>query len=352
MSNGRLVKVALPAKLVVQMDDYVTKSNAYAGRTEFVTDAVANLLADLHASSEEGVRWHPAEPKVVAAVAVPSEIPTVADVPTSEKPTRERMSIEKAVELATVRPPTDSVPTLDLDAGAHQVGSEPTWGMHNRDWPTIWAASMLGRLTADGPIEYNRFKEELVDAAWGIATVLKDQWDLSGFPSNESKAAQSEARFVEFFVGSQLGRGPLFFFGMALPKGSTEVVLADSGAELLAQLSGMTREESQPAASSQRLAFLRHLSRFSPADVGMLEEVALHVSAGDSTRVELIAAIQGKRPEWSGGTSSTNAAGYVGRAREWGIIEPKQVNHRYVINNDGVSDLNAVRAGIRDGGAS
>jgi hypothetical protein len=216
--------------------------------------------------------------------------------------------------------------------------------LHNRDWPTIWAASVLGEYTAHGPVEYDHFKVELVNAAWKMASALSEHWDISGLPNNRSKALASEARFIEFFVGSQIGSGPLFSFGLAGAADSSSVALTESGAALLRRLSGLTREKGVVVSSSHRMAFLRHLARFAPADLNAMQEVVLHISAGESTRLELIAAIERAHPDWPGGTAATNAAGYVARAREWGILSEKQVNHQYVIAEDGAAELGSVLA--------
>jgi hypothetical protein len=90
------------------------------------------------------------------------------------------------------------------------------------------------------------------------------------------------------------------------------------------------------------MAFLRHMARFAPADLKTMHEVVLHISAGESTRVELIAAIERTHPDWPGGTAATNAAGYVARTREWGILSDKQVNHQYVVAEEGAADLASV----------
>lgn len=348
MPAARLVKVALPAGLVSEMDTYITKSAAYAGRTEFMTDAVENLLADLRASTEIDVPDR-LEARILTSHPTPSVDPPRAEPSEPERPLRRKIPREAALAMATIREPTTAVPTVTLDLDSHELRSEPTWGMHNRDWPTIWAASMLGRLTTSGPIEYGRFKHELIDAAWEVGSVLGDEWDLAGFPSNESKAARSEARFVEFFVGSQIGDGPLFSFGMAAPKGSTDVVLTNTGADLLTRLSDMTRDKNQRVSQSFRLAFLRHLWQFAPADVEMLREVVSHIEGGMSTRLELIEAIGRTHPDWPDGTVSTNAAGYVARAREWGILTPKQLNHRYVVERGGAEDIGPSGAAVAKG---
>ena len=53
------------------------------------------------------------------------------------------------------------------------------------------------------------------------------------------------------------------------------------------------------------------------------------------TRVELAGQFNQWRPDWSPALSNTNAAGFVARAREWGLLEPKLVDSRYALTEFG-----------------
>jgi hypothetical protein len=51
------------------------------------------------------------------------------------------------------------------------------------------------------------------------------------------------------------------------------------------------------------------------------------------TRVELIS----RFPEWPGTTAETNCMGFVSRSREWGLVQPRLLDGRYLLTALGVA---------------
>ncbi len=352
MVDSRLVKVAMPAKLVQSMDRVITSSSAYNSRQDFIADAVANLLADIEVASEVGGSADHRQTVDTSIWSRSEREPEPLDIE-AENGAHQRLTSAEGLELASI---PALPPDLQLSAEPEDSGSleTPTWGLHNRDWPTLWSAALLGKASATGPVQYTEWLAETARLAWQLTDAVGDELDLSGFPSNREKVERSEGRFIEFFVGPGVGRGPLFEFGLACGVGDGRVLLTPDGFSLLRQLEGMRPTTEEPPPSRWRRAFFEHLAKNRPPDLAMLIEVVDLISIGRSTRMELNEALQVRHPDWSDTNAATNAAGYVARAREWGLLERKQINHQYVIRSEALADIEEVArsAGIARVGAS
>jgi hypothetical protein len=309
---GRLVKALLPAGVVRAMDAFIEKSGAYADRNEFLADAIQGHLAELLGGTERQTtvrRERSVSPE-------PSPV---------------------AFGLGILTPLPPEVPTMDVD-GSTSAG--PTWGMHNRDFPTLWAAAHLGTAAAKAGrhLAFTDWSKDVIAAAWQLARALDgSRFDTSGFPSNDSKPGASEGRFMRFFVGVVGGTGPLFDLGLAGSRDG-EVAVTTNGLRLLRALEGFGCDPDQEVRVAWSRSFLSHLARHAPADLRFMRLVLDLVLAGNSSRTELVEAAGVQHPDWSDAVLATNVAGYVARAREWGLMARKQEQGRYVVN-DGAMDL-------------
>jgi hypothetical protein len=349
MINQRLVKLALPSELVVAMDTYINTSSSYNGRQDFVADAIANLLADLEVGGVAAEAPLHDVPSAVSAngvglassaVVSDSSQSPAASIPSVVGKTVEPFETSTALALARI-----SFPSEDLlrSEGIGPSPSEVTWGIHNRDFPTLWAAGMLSReLTTHESVDYQNWLAEAVDVAWRLAASLADSdIDLSGFPMNLDKADKSESRFVRFFLGETAGHGPLFDLGLVAEVESGRVAMTLDGANVLAQLEGWAPTVSRRPADDARDVFLSHLFWRVPADFNLMQEIVDLISEGFSDRDTLIAEIGSRNAGWSSGVTTTNVAGFIGRARQWGLIERRQTNRRYQLSPGAVAAIHA-----------
>lgn len=339
------MKIALPAGLVTSMDQSINASTAYASRQDFIADAIANLLADL---AVEGAAPGPstASPVVLdSPQASPS--PSVAAEPTpSAEPapvyTKEIEPLE--VYLAEVLAEIPNVSSSGISAGPMTERlTEPIWGMHNRDYPTLWAAGLLSREMADGePVTYHSWVATTAELAWRLRDSLSESaMDLSGFPANPDKPDKSEARFIRFFIGDDVGNGPLFDLGLASNPGNGTVTLTEPGLHLLAQLKGWSPRTDVEVKAEAREAFLRHLAVWVPEDFKLIRLVVEAIADGMADRDSLIAAMAEMYPSWIRNVGNTYVAGYIGRSREWGLLESRQQKRRYVVKSGALEALEA-----------
>jgi Arc/MetJ-type ribon-helix-helix transcriptional regulator len=337
--DRRLVKVALPAHLVDAMDVAVERFG-YADRSAFVSDAVANLVAEVdlapvNAPPEEALLARSGAGNAVSPVRARSLSVAERAMPPDPAPPGVGLS-------AVIEAPAGDVP---LAAELCPEAEEPTWGMHNRDWPTLWAASELGRESYGGAVRYKQWVRALVDRSWDLAEVLSgDEFDTSGLPANRDKGERSAGRFQSFFVGNAPGDGPLFDLRLAAPAGTDAVLLTAPGAQLLRALAGLEPRRHAVVRDEWRHAFLTHLAAWVPKDFEFLYEIVELIAAGKTSRVDLLHAVDANHPEWT--TESfvaTNVAGFVARGREWNVIEAQQKDRKYDVVADAVEALDRAR---------
>lgn len=319
MEGGRrIVKVQLPGHLVAAMDAFINGSADYSGRDEVIADAVAGFLAE-----------------VGVAVTEQLPLPTLASVTRVTPPTvrgMEPLQPVLAAKTLEIHAAPDNTPTVDTVAGLPR--EEFTWGLHNRDFPTLWATYHLAMAcSADsGPVAFMKWRAGLAAAAWQVALGLDGDanFDLSGFPTNTEKAAKAEARFLSFFVGNPDGTGPIFDLALAGIDGDGRCAPTTAGIAVLAALDGWGSQVEAETSASRREAWLRHLMQWAPADVSMFAVVVKAVADGHNTRDALMLAVAGRYQAWTEGQVSTNTAAAVSRLREFGLLERRQQAGRYI----------------------
>lgn len=329
---ARLVKTWLPAALVREMDQTILASGgAYNGRDDFIREAIADRVAE--------ERMRPVRGPAPVILLPTAEHQRVQPAGRSKKP-------QAAQDQEVFGPvPTQGVPTLP----PHSI-SGPLYGLHNRDYPTLWAALSLIAMVADErkPISWSKFTMAILEAAWKIGTHLarldqerglQEMKAAVGFPLNREKRQSSEARFVLHMVGAASREtalsGPLFAMQLAGLEvaGTVELSLAptERGVVLCRSLveSGLSARPPHPERAWK--AFRNHLKDCLPDDYAAWIRV-LQVVVTEPTREELVGHFT---TEWPGAAAATNVAGYVSRGREWGLVERRMKGDRYALTDRG-----------------
>lgn len=335
----RIIRVPLPVDVIRGIDRVVESGiGGFGSRTEFILDAVRERILEL--------RYEEADE------------PAFAQTPRTSA---------AAAKAAAGRAPAEGlgatalrrVDGFVLDSGIDQPLDEPLFGLHNRDYPSLWALQFLAEATQDAPISLAQFEVEISRNAWEFGRTLQSLERVSGqklsglFPTNAEKRGSSEGKFRMFALGDhrrvngQLrSAGPLYRWQVAglLQEGDDLMVgVTESGRQLLTSLEGLTAES--PHAPQFAEAFLDHLGRHASPDLWGFEHLLGSVASGASTRLELIAAFRAGPYEWTENELSTNVAGYVARAREWGLLTPKQIGRRYGLTEFG-ADVASQRKGV------
>jgi len=334
----RIVRIPMSLGLIGQMDAaLVAGAGGYTTREEFIGDAVRDRLLELE--------FEPAPPGPGETASPPSSHdghrPSLNVVgPGAEEPTATRFDLEETVLRA---------PEAGFALGGEAVVHDAALlGLHNRDYTSLWALRRLADVLASSPLPITPTLSQVTERAWefsGRVRPLDAGAELkltSLFPTNRSKVQAASGQFRAFAIGTvrdtngQLhGDGPLFAWRAVQARrgdDGIEIGLTGPGWDLLSAVDGISlRLPHSPHLTTQ---FFRHLRRHAPAD---LAGIALSIrGAGERmTRAELIAAYQGEYPAWTEVQSSTNAAGYVARGREWGLIEPKLIERRYRLTPEG-----------------
>ncbi len=324
----RLVKTWIPATLVRMMDETILSSEgAYQGRDDFIREAIADRIAEDRARPSD------------------SRIPVILLRAGGE----ENKQFSKAegglagkehVDWNSAQIPT--LPPTELRTGLY--------GLHNRDFPTLWAARSLTvmALSRSEPIPWSEYLRETLQAAWDMGAYLT-KLDASrgvgelktsiGFPSNDQNRQSSEARFVEHMIGVSerkgVPAGPLFSMHLAgtnAAAGQTLVAPTTACLELWKHLADEGFGVSGPPFSQGAwCAFRDHLRNALPEDFSAWMMVLRAISTGTS-RQALIAMFSA---EWPGAAASTNISGYVSRGREWGLVLPKLRAGKYALTSLG-----------------
>ncbi|MBW3613918.1 MAG: hypothetical protein KY439_01225 [Actinobacteria bacterium] len=315
MTTGRLVKVMLPGHLVAAMDAFINRSPDYAGRAEVLTDALDGFLTEIGATAPVPLTL----PLEEAAPSVALRVEPLAPV--------------LAAAVLELHPAPAGVPVVEPVSGLPR--REFTWGMHNRDFPTLWAALHLATATAaaGAPLPFAQWVPSLARDAWRVALGLAEDrtFDLSGFPTNPAKWAKAETRFITFFVGAADGTGPLFDLALAGMAPDGTCGLTEAGVTVLGALDGWGCSVDATPTDARRVTWLGHLAQWAPADIDLFAVVVDAIDAGSDTRDSLLLAVAERYEDWSSSQVSTNAAAAVSRLREVGLLERRQSAGRYVL---------------------
>lgn len=357
----RIVKVPMPISLIRRMDEALAVSKGgLETREQFLSEAAESLLAELTYPEA------PPEPMVAGPVArsqgsSPAATTIVATVLDSV-PAWEQKELRLADLAGSAFGPVPAGATLG--EGISRPTDVPLLGLHNRDYPSLWAASRLARYSQQGLISVEEFKRRVTAAAWFYGAELRR---LEGgsrglrltpvFPTNPDKPEAAEQGFQSFAVGEIPRRppstgevptgGPLFAWRVCQLKrdeGRLLIGLTPVGRALLDGLVGLSLELPHDEAMAD--LFLGHLVEHSPGERWGFERV-LTLAGEEPSREELVAAIAEERGDWSTATASSVAQGYVARAREWGLLEPRLRQGRYRLTGFGERWQHDLAAGDR-----
>lgn len=355
----RLVRILAPGGLLREVDKLVHQGRGgYQTRQEFFLDAIENQVLEVkYSGAANGARG------------LPVDRPT-RETPEPERPTNGTSDGEASARREAPQPPAlangESVRMLIdfsetelhtpvrgpvLETGLAVAPDEPLFGLHNRDYPSIWAAHQLVRQTEDGFVLLQKYLETAVNEAWRFAESLKELDKQTSvkltalLPKNLAKPQSAEESFKAFAIGvlaktpledgKLRASGPLYTWRVAQVRREGEALgvgLTEAGYDLLERLDGISlRLPHEPEFAERFLDFLR---QHAPADAAGFHYL-LDVVPEGLTRVELADRFKDWRPDWSDTEANTYAAAYVARAREWGLLEQKLVDRRYALTEFG-----------------
>lgn len=319
------MRVALPVPLIRAMDRAILQGlGGYTTRAEFIVDAIEERILELTVEGTED-----------------SGAPTHAPDKEQLQDPDTRTSEDSFSPTALQWKPAGLTVALNDYAPPENM---PLFGLHNRDYPSLWALSKLAEWTPSHTLPFEIYMSRICEEAWLYGQVLKEVEARTGskctalFPTNTEKRKPAETAFKSFAVGGLrtvrsilTTTGPLFEWRVASLEpgddGRPQIGVTTQGHTLLASLVGTTVQEPHPAASSR--AFMQHLSRHSPGDWSSLIDTLRAVGKEGATRSQLLHQLSNTWTGFTDNETSTNAAGYIARAREWGLLEPKQTDYLY-----------------------
>lgn len=332
VNDRRVMRVTLPVELVKQMDLLIMSgTGGYQTRTELIEDSLRQQveLPLTEAGGIEEVIEHGAKRTIYAP----------EDVAVAAGPATTALASSSASQVI----PTAEVISEPMD--------EALFGLHNRDYPSLWAASFLRQQTQTGTVPLQTYLESVVAAAWTHAQVLLSVQNSTRakttalFPTNPAKKKAAEAAFRQFAIGGVRpprsdGRvptyGPLFVWQIAALTGHPDrpdVGLTAQGDQLLGIMQGLTVEEPHPPQIAT--TFLGYLREHASQDHRGFWQILEAVGPQGCDRKHLVEQMATAWPAWKDSELSTNTAGYVARAREWGLLRPRLEQGRYLLTGFG-----------------
>ncbi len=355
-AGHRIMRIPLPVPLIREMDAVIIDGvGGYSTRAEFIVDAVQERILELTIGSTEDAGPPPAllETQELSTESTEDAGPTT---PVGTEPVH-----PATMPMTALSPPQAGFALSTTDDLSIPEG-RPLFGLHNRDYPSLWALNQLAGMTAEGPIPMEESFMKVLAEAWTFGELLLDIEKRTSrkctalFPTNPDKRKAAETGFRIFAVGDYRDAedetistsGPLFEWRTVGLSGSAEeplIGVTASGWQLLGALQGLSVEE--PHAPSATAEFLTHLAEHAPSDMKGFIEILRAVGPEGASRTEVLGHMAEAWPDWTSNESSTNSAGYVARAREWGLIEPKQSSSKYHLTPLGHQRLNSTSNGVQ-----
>jgi hypothetical protein len=325
----RIIRVPMDIDLIRRMDGLILRrQGGFDSRAEFIREAVEALLVELsYEPAPDLIDGAHQSESVVGEIRIGSNGDGTLGFTA--------LSVPKVVSI--------------LEHGIAQPVDEMLWGLHNRDYPSLWAAATIGELTDANLMAIEDCVDLVAKRAWKFGRDVLDREPSGGmklsalFPTNDAKPQSAESAFRAHAIGGWTGKtnditawGPLFTWQVCQiardPQRRLVIGLSAQGAELLRQLSGISLE--LPHSQQHSRSFLSHLRRWAPADHRGFQ-TALQAAADRADRPALVAHFTTALPQASETVAATYAAGYIARCREWGLVEPKQTDGRYQVTDFG-----------------
>ena len=341
------MRIPLPVPLIREMDAVIISgAGGYSTRAEFIVDAIQERILELTIEGVEDAGPPPVHKDDVSAAPGPPEEKAAHRRPTDS-------GTPVTMEMTELVPRGDGFSISPADNLSRPEG-KALFGLHNRDYPSLWALSQLAEMANEEPIPVVDYHARVLKRAWDFGEHLLSLEEHTGrkctalFPTNPDKRKAAEARFCMFAIGdfringdkTVPTSGPLFEWRAAGLIGSVDqprIGLTEAGWQLLAALDGLSVDEPHTPASVA--AFLAHLTEHAPADLRGFVEILRSIGPEGATRQVVLNHAGAQWPEWNENEVSTNAAGYIARAREWGLVEPKQTKSHYHLTPIGVEHL-------------
>jgi Arc/MetJ-type ribon-helix-helix transcriptional regulator len=336
MESDRIVRIPLPVELVRRIDQLILSgAGGFQTRTDVFREGAQMVLDEYTHSGGPAAREYD-------RLAPDGDGAATGD--------------ESRLEETVIHAPAE--PSAVIVESIAAVRGQLLFGLHNRDYPSLWALRQIADLTVLAPRELDECLRLVTAAAWRYAEKLSaldgtSRLKLTAlFPTNQAKPQSADDAFRNFAIGGcattgagLVATGPLFeWLTCAVVLDSNQKVavgLTDHGYRLLVTLDGLSLRLPHERTHSE--AFFEYLQKFDPADWQGFE-FALAIVAGEATRDELVEAFAGKLDDRQD-QAATYAAGYIARAREWGLIEPKQMRGRYALTTFG-EEVAANAAGV------
>jgi hypothetical protein len=334
----RVMRVALPVPLIREMDEVILKGvGGYSTRAEFIIDAIQERVLELTVAEIED-----AGPPVAGNT--PTSPKPTPNAPEPTAPPATSGQDEPTIDSTTLNPPVTGFTVSAGDDLSRPEGAA-LFGLHNRDFPSLWALARIAEVTSNGPVSIEKLYDELTQQAWVFGESLLELERLTGvkrtalFPTNREKRKSAELGFRTFAIGDYqrrtdatfTTRGPLFEWRVIgiLDEGNPEpsVALTEPGWSLMKRTCGISIAE--PHSRHAACGFLAHLKSHAPGDYDGFTAIVRSIGEAGATRQEVLERIAEAWPDWTDNEVSTNSAGYIARAREWGLVEPKQTKARY-----------------------
>jgi len=341
----------MPVQLVRRVDEMILKGiGGFATRSEFILDAMQERLTELLYNVPEveleavghAVTRADDSPALAQVVTLPAEVSPAASPPAAAP---QPVTVVDVAETALIGDADGFV----LDDGIDEVASGPLFGLHNRDYPSLWATAHLLHLTRSEPIPVAKFYDDVTAAAWEFGDTLAVIEQRTGskttalFPTNADKKKAAEGVFRQFAVGSVqrdgervLTAGPLYKWGFArIARDGDDLMIAGTtlARHVIHRLRGLTVLEPHPPEFAE--VFLSHLRATTPLDWWGFKELVGCIGDDGATRLDVVQHFAAVSDGWTENESSTNAGGYVARAREWGLVEQKQQAGKYRLTDLG-----------------
>jgi hypothetical protein len=345
--DQRLVRVVLPVDLIQRVDELLLRGvGGYRNRQDFIRDAVEALVLELSYAPA------PEEPAPRQGAPILSDLPPEAQqaLPEALPPPEVHAHDDHGTLDFSQLPLVPDVKVVEAPGAV--VVDEPLFGLHNRDYPSLWLASRLAQATRSGLVDDEDFMAQALQEAWILGEKLQALEQRTGtrlsslFPTNRQKSGRAEEAFRTFAFGqvtrSDAGpraSGPLFTWRIVQVQiAGSHIGLTPQGLRLMRKLAGLSAMT--PHDRTHAEAFLVHLREHAPADWWGFETVLREVSKG-ATRLGLLQRFRAEKPRWTEAQVSTNVSGYVARAREWGLLESKQSEGKYLLTEFGRSFVGA-----------
>lgn len=334
-NEQRIMRIPIPVPLIREMDAVILKGvGGYATRAEFIVDAIQERILELSVESIEDAGPPPA-PQIDAPSAA-----LVAD-PVTQQASSSTSTV--SMPMTALSAPATGFVVSEVD-DLNRPEGRALFGLHNRDYPSLWALTKLASLTVEQPTPIEDYFTDVLKEAWRFGDLLLAIEKHSGtkctalFPTNPEKRKPAEMGFRSFAVGdyrtdgdAYATSGPLFEWRLigltAGERHAPRVGLTDAGWKLLAGVTGISVEEPHPPAAAK--VFFSHVSGHAPEDWRGFTEIIRAIGPDGATRQDVLNHVATVWTSWTDNEVSTNSAGYIARAREWGLVESKQTKSHY-----------------------